>query len=156
MDALIVLLVIGGLIVSLVKKAGAKRKKSDSAQTPEPKAESGERIPYTKEEWAKYLASQGIARGKANPAAQTAKPAAQTAPRVPKAPVAAASAVGVQIEGESEAEHGEHIRRILAGEAEARQRCETARELRRVNRERLRSAIVLREILDPPISMRDE
>ena len=170
MDALIVLLVIGGIIVSLVKKAGAKQKKSASAQTPPPTPEPREKIPFTKEEWTQYLASQKIAPKTAAKPTPPVKPAVPTTlneslrPAAPKAQTAPIISVkpaepdteGFSTEGEATAEHAEHMRRMIAAETEARERRETARELRRVNRERLRAAIVLREVLDPPISVRDE
>ncbi len=57
-------------------------------------------------------------------------------------------------EGESDAEHAEHLRKIAQAEA----RCRAGREAEAAriaqDRQRLRDAIVMREVLDKPVALR--
>lgn len=184
MDALIVLFIIGGIIVSLASKSKKQKKQNPEAEKPAAPAPAPapEKIPYTKEEWAKYLREMGIgAKGAA--AAKTEappKPAAGAAfsgegavnyvQVKPSAPPAGSPEMAermrraveqgmpgsVAVQGESEAEHAEHLEKMRAADLQAHQQSQTVRELRQMNRARLRQAVVMREILDRPVSMRGE
>lgn len=184
MDALIVLFVIGAFILSLTKKAKKPKKQNpDAEKTVPPQSAPAEKIPFTKEEWNEYLRAQGIARkqpaAKPVPAAEESAPADLTADKKavmhnarlqPSAPPAGSRemvarirstsergmAGAVAAQGESEAEHAEHLQRMYAADQENRAQNETLRELRSMNRARLRQAVIMREILDRPVSMREE
>lgn len=185
MDALIVLFVIGALILSLTKKANKPKKQNpDAEKTVPPQSAPAEKIPFTKEEWNEYLRAQGIARkqrtaAKPVPAAEDAAPAELTADKSavtrdarlrPSAPPAGSREMvdrmhravergmpgAVSAQGESEAEHAEHLRKMHDADQENRAQSETLRELRSMNRARLRQAVIMREILDRPVSMRNE
>ena len=78
-------------------------------------------------------------------------------PEAPPAEDAAAAAPTEDAhegEGESDAEHSAHLKKIAQAEA----RCRAGREAEAArierNRQRLRDAVILREVLDKPVSLR--
>ena len=179
LDGLIAVLIIIGL-VSSISKAAKKKKKDDGAQrtserpSPTQPRPSATKIPYTREEWAEFLKEEGVPEAVVQPksAAQPEK-AVQAASPAPKkrrekavqrgvsAPKAAPAATGSiapdpmqSVEGETEAEHAAH--RLRAEREEERIRIERAAEqvLTEVNLQTLRSAVVMKEILDKPVSLR--
>ena len=178
MDALIVLFIIGGIIISVAKKAKRTQQKKINPEETIPTAPqpAQEKIPYTKAEWEAYLRTQGIARkgapaAAAKPAQPTAAPdSAVHAVTKPSAPEAGSREMVARMhrsvehsiseaaspQGESESEHAEHLHKMFAADSEIRAQNETAAEFRRMNRTRLRQAIVMREILDRPVSLREE
>ena len=181
MDALIVLIVIGAFILSLTKKAKRpKQQNADAEKTVPTKPAQAQKIPYTKAEWNEYLRAQGIAQKQtaAAPARPAAAAQAASAERDsdhdarvrPSAPPAGSREMvermhravecgmpgSVSAQGESEAEHAEHLQKMREDDLQTRMQSETLRELRQMNRARLRQAVVVREILDRPVSMRGE
>ncbi|MGN0184463.1 MAG: hypothetical protein ACI4AL_05035 [Aristaeellaceae bacterium] len=177
MDGLIVLLIIIGVVTSISKsskkkKAAAAQKRAEEPSPAQPKA-GATKIPYTREEWEQFLAdAEGEAAAKPAPAKKAAaKPAApKPAPQKRKAsapqmnvaaPAPAAMSTGSialdprqSVEGETEAEHAAH--RLRAAQEDMRIGAERAAEqaLAEVNLQTLRSAVVMKEILDKPVSLR--
>lgn len=163
-----------------------KKQNPDAEKTVPPQSAPAEKIPFTKEEWNEYLRAQGIARkktaaapGNAEPQAKSVSAAELTADKSavtrdarlrPSAPPAGSREMvdrmhravergmpgAVSAQGESEAEHAEHLRKMHDADQENRAQSETLRELRSMNRARLRQAVIMREILDRPVSMRNE
>lgn len=157
MEGLFFLIIVGGAILSILRKSKKAAQKRDAQPQP-PKPAQRERIPFTREEWETYLREQGVAKKAVRPAQaaqKVEKPAPKPAAQSVQTPAHSAFSV-VSTEGEAEAEHAEHVRRILADEAATRQQSASELELRRVNRARLRQAVVMREILDRPVALRDE
>ena len=177
LDGLIALLIIIGIVTSISKsskkkKAAQAQRKAERPSPAQPKA-STTKIPYTREEWEQFLAdAEGEAAAKPAPAKKAAaKPAAPTpAPQKRKAsapqmnvaaPAPAAMSTGSialdprqSVEGETEAEHAAH--RLRAAQEDMRIGVERAAEqaLAEVNLQTLRSAVVMKEILDKPVSLR--
>ncbi|MDO5323094.1 MAG: hypothetical protein Q4G06_03685 [Clostridia bacterium] len=172
MDGLIALLIIIGVVTSISKsgkkkKAAEAQRKAEKPSPAQPKA-SATKIPYTREEWEQFLAdAEGEAAAKPAPAKKAAaKPAAQkrkvSAPQMNvAAPAPAAMSTGSialdpkqSVEGETEAEHAVH--RLRAAQEDMRIGVERAAEqaFAEVNLQALRSAVVMKEILDKPVSLR--
>ena len=177
LDGLIVLLIIIGVVTSISKsnkkkKAAAAQKRAEVPSPAQQKA-GPTKIPYTREEWEQFLAdAEGEAAAKPAPAKKAAaKPAApKPAPQKRKAnapqmnvaaPAPAAMSTGSialdprqSVEGETEAEHAAH--RLRAAQEDMRIGVERAAEqaLAEVNLQTLRSAVVMKEILDKPVSLR--
>lgn len=166
MDGLISIIVIG-LISYAISSGKNKKKKAEKRQgaqapsvPPVPKMPKAETIPYTKAEWEAFLKETKAAKTNAEapkkaPAAEKARPA-KPAPQPKPAPVEAEPFEQgvVSTQGESEAEHERHRRRILEEEARQEKRLEEMRDLERLNLQKLRAAVVMREILDKPVSLR--
>ena len=161
---LIVLLIVIGLVAKL---SNGKKKKAKGAQAGSPR--KAEDIPYSREEWAEYLKASGAPAGPkpAKPAAQPAKarkepPKATARPATPAAitPLEAASQGSLimdpsqGIEGETAAEHAEHRRKAAEAEARQREDLQAQQALRDINLQKLRAAVVMKEILDKPVSLR--
>ena len=177
LDGLIVLLIIIGVVTSISKsgkkkKAAEAQKKAAKAFPAQPKAGTT-KIPYTREEWEQFLKEEDIPKPKAQPKPAAAKPEdvakaaaavlqkrrAQAAQQNVAAPVREASgSIALDpkqsVEGETEAEHAAH--RLRAKQEEQRIHVERAAEqaLAEVNLQTLRSAVVMKEILDKPVSLR--
>ena len=177
LDGLIVLLIIIGVVTSISKsnkkkKAATAQKRAEEPSPAQPKA-GPTKIPYTREECEQFLAdAEGEAAAKPAPAQKAAaKPAApKPAPQKRKAnapqmnvaaPAPAAMSTGSialdprqSVEGETEAEHAAH--RLRAAQEDMRIGVERAAEqaLAEVNLQTLRSAVVMKEILDKPVSLR--
>ena len=171
MDGLIVLLVIIGVINAITsKKKQAKQAKKRAAQAqafenaipkaqtkskprPQPKPQSRPkpkvderqmRIPFTREEWKAYLSemSEELVEKKAA-----------------SAPIAHDDGESfhegfISTQGESIEEHAEHRRKIAEEEAQHRQEREALNDLRNANREKLRAAVVMSEVLGKPVALR--
>ena len=60
------------------------------------------------------------------------------------------------IEGETEAEHAGHIQKMHQVEAAMMHEMQAQRKSMETNRNALRTAVILREVLDRPVSLRDE
>ena len=172
MDGLIVLLIIIG-VISSISKSNKKKKKAAEAQRKAEKPSSAQskpdaaKIPYTREEWAEFLKEEGVPEAVVQPkpaAAKAAAPApkkrrAKAVQSVADAPNAASTGPIAPdprqgVEGETEAEHAAH--RLRAAREEARIQIERAAEQvqTEVNLQTLRSAVVMKEILDKPVSLR--
>ena len=112
-------------------------------------------VPFTREEWQAFLAKMDAP--KASP-----KPAPKPAPAQPARPepepvlhVENDEPEGtVSTQGESHEEHARHRAEMLAAEQELLEQQETLRELRRMSTRKLRSAVVMSEVLGKPVSLR--
>jgi len=129
--------------------------------------EQSGKVPYTRNEWQTFLNNLETAA----PAEQPSKPIQPTAPK-PVQPKASKQAVpaaqapllnalqhddpegSISTQGETEAEHAGHHRKILEEESRLMEEHETLRELRRLNLQKLRSAVVMSEVLNKPVSLR--
>ena len=60
----------------------------------------------------------------------------------------------ISTQGESAAEHAQHRRKILAEEEELRREHEELLEIRSMNLQKLRTAVVMSEVLGKPVSLR--
>ena len=203
MDGLVVLLLIIGLIARVSKskkKTEQSRKRqagfNDAAELtgdgakPSPAKKAAKvlevmdeaagqiKIPYTKEEWSKFLKESGASAEKQpsrDPAAKrTAKallrsgdPAliSQMKAAQPKDSAAEGQVfeklaaqrlrpAQQHLEGESHKEHAAHRQRIADEETRLHREREELRELRNVNLKKLRSAVVMSEVLGKPVSLR--
>lgn len=57
-------------------------------------------------------------------------------------------------QGESHAEHSQHVEKILLEEKRLTQKQEELRNLRSVNRQKLREAVIMSEVLGKPVALR--
>ena len=177
LDGLIVLLIIIGVVTSISKsnkkkKAAEAQRKAEVPSPAQPKAGTS-KIPYTREEWEQFLKEEGVPKPKAQPKPAAAKPedVAKVAAAAPQKRKASAPQMNVaapvheatgsialdprqSIEGETEAEHAAH--RLRAKREDMRIGVERAAEqaLAEVNLQTLPSAVVMKEILDKPVSLR--
>lgn len=112
-------------------------------------------VPFTKEEWQDFLAKMDAPKAAPKPAPKAA-PAKPAKPKpVPVLHVENDEPEGtVSTQGESHEEHAKHRAEMLAAEQELFERQETLRELRRMNTRKLRSAVVMSEVLGKPVSLR--
>ena len=177
MDGLIVLLIIIS-VISSIGKSNKKKKKATEAQRKAEKPSSAQskpdaaKIPYTREEWSQFLKEEGTPKAKAQPkpaakpedmvkvvAAVLQKRKAQAAQQRAAAPLREATGSIVLdprqgVEGETEAEHAVHRRRAEAEEALRDSAQEARSAVAAMNLQALRSAVVMKEILDKPVSLR--
>lgn len=183
MDGLIVVLLILGLVARISKKKknsgnarrggaarGVAEKITDALEMAGKEAAKQAKIPYTKEEWSQYLRQSAAEEDARAPIApmQAAEPAARIAPP-PPAPGAkpvsrplkpkpvqreARSEAEAPREGESRREHAAHLARIAREEEKIARRQEEIKRLRDVNLEKLRSAVVMSEVLGKPLALR--
>lgn len=173
MDELIGLLV---FICIFAFSASKKKKKSREKNDPPQRTSSAQKgtfqtkVPFSKDEWTNFLKeleSNGSAqssrpsKGKPAPAKQnTAAPAKRTSPEPaePAAPIGALQPEhadgAIPTQGESDAEHALHLEQMRAAEQAQQEEHEALLELRRMNREKLRSAVVMSEVLGRPVSLR--
>lgn len=173
MDELIVLLIfICIFAVSTSQRKKKARKKDDPVQRAVSAGKSSvqTKIPFSKGEWTNFLKELESADGAQKPRLPKGKPASakqndavsakQTFSKATKsaAPVSVPDpeyAEGtVSSQGESDAEHALHLKKVRAAEQAQQQEHEALLELRRMNREKLRSAVVMSEVLDKPVSLR--
>lgn len=147
MDGLIALLIVIAVVNALTS---GRRKKRQEAQR---RALQG--------------AQQAQAAQKPKPRPARQSPRTQAQPSTPEELQAHLAAMDAQsrpaskreegkisTQGESEAEHAEHRRRIAAEEAARRLEHETLRDLREANRDKLRTAVIMSEVLGKPIALR--
>lgn len=127
-----------------------------AGQVAQKKGEAGQpaaKLPYTKEEWQKLFASPAAAQ--AGPIAAPARAPANDKPMM--ASVIAGTDAGSDtgsVEGESPLEHAAHKQRIAAEEERIHREHAQLRELRSANLQKLRSAVVMSEVLGRPVSLR--
>lgn len=139
------------------RQSEAERRIKPAQPAPEP-AEPAEEEPeeevtaqgadaktLTPEEWEAYLEAK---------AEKSAAEQAEAPVRPQESDVHAQSLPVSASEGETRAEHEAHNERVHAREQAERQYAEDARARRYANRQRLREAVIMREILDKPVSMR--
>lgn len=161
MDSLIDILILIGIFSSFSKKKKKRAQKQPAQQqapVSKPQNAAGQtKIPFTKEEWNAFLADmeqQKRPSPKSRPmkAAKAAKPAKAPDPVLHLDHDDPEGTVSTQ--GESAAEHAEHHQKILSEETRLRKHQETLEELRHLNRQKLRSAVVMSEVLGKPVSLR--
>ncbi len=162
------------------KRAFQQAEQARQAQTPAQRAQARQakrtaveaHRAHTPEELQAHLAAMEAAReltpsrtgasGGATPLESAARPDAPrpaeplvTLPNRGEAPARASRGEGnVSTQGESEAEHAEHLRRAAAEEEANRLARETLRDLREARQDKLRAAVVMSEVLGKPVSLR--
>jgi len=159
MDGLIVILILIGIIsASSNKKKQKAQKRAAQQQAPLSQVEkpSGQtKVPFTRDEWNAFLSDmEKQEKPKARPAkaVRAAKPLKTPAPVLHLDHDEPEGTVSTQ--GESAAEHAEHRKKLLEEEAHLREQHETLQELRHLNRQKLRRAVVMSEVLGRPVSLR--
>lgn len=180
MDDLIGLLVIIGIgvISSARKRKKAQQKAAQKARAFQDAAEimDENKKPFDAGEWKKFL-TEMEKKPEAKPAApkvKAAQPKVKASRPQEQKPAPAAKAADVRpagpapvlllenddpegsisTQGESAEEHAKHRQKILAEEEQLRREHETLRELRDMNLEKLRTAVVMSEVLGKPVSLR--
>ena len=169
MDGLIVILILVGILSSFSKKKKETQKRAAHARPagPQPEArpikKSGQtKIPFNKEEWEAFLAEAKAQEKKpVSPPMRKAKPVSSAKAAKPEKAPAPVLLLDhdepegtVSTQGESAAEHAEHRQKVMVEEACLREHQETLQELRHMNRQKLRQAVVMSEILGKPVSLR--
>ena len=151
MGELIAILVIIGIFNSLFsnkkKKQKAGQKRAATAQPkqrpqPRPRQPAQQRIPFSKEEWKAYMHELSDELISEKAAMQPAHAAHDEGEGF------------ISNQGESIEEHAEHRRRIAEEEARHHQEREALSELRNANLEKLRTAVIMSEVLSKPVSLR--
>lgn len=131
-------------------------------------AKPAAQLPYTKEEWQKLFAApkpqpKPVDKPKAAPAATPTEASATPTAAPIKALESKALERGVTgsiqlpleaMEGEAPLEHAAHRQRVIADEERLHQEHAQLRELRSANLQKLRSAVVMSEVLGKPVSLR--
>ena len=174
MDGLIALLIIISVVSSIgksvKKRKEAEARKNAAAPSVEQPKKAPTKIPYTREEWAQFLQVEGIPAAVAKPK-EAAKPSETPAAEKPVAPKKRAKKAAQQtvnapapkpavpethpaVEGETEAEHAAHRQRIEREEIRVHAEHAAAQAITEVNLQALRNAVVMKEILDKPVSLR--
>lgn len=125
---------------------------------PKPAKEAAEKkgavqlkIPYTQEEWSSLLSEKSAPQ---KPTAPKAKSVSKPALKPKPLPAEGRSLEGISFEGEAPQEHAAHTERITREEARIVEEREEQLRLREVNLQRLRSAVVMSEVLGKPIALR--
>lgn len=113
---------------------------------------AAQEIPFTKEEWDKFLGSIGEKK----PAAVKAEvqPSPEGRISLKQAMPEGFSPKLKSTQGESEEEHRKHLEKIARQEKLRQEKLETAREIRSMNRQKMRQAVVMSEILGKPVALR--
>ena len=142
METIWLILILAGIAVftfSDKKKRGARN------AAPLPPTEAEPELADEDEEFEAEFGGEGHSLPPEAPPAEDAAAAALDA-----APIEGAH----EGEGESDAEHSAHLEKIAQAEA----RCRAGREAEAArierNRQRLRDAVIMREVLDKPVSLR--
>ena len=142
METIWLILILAGIAVftfSDKKKRGARN------AAPLPPTETEPELADEDEEFEAEFGGEGHSLPPEAPPAEDAAAAAPDA-----APIEGAH----EGEGESDAEHSAHLKKIAQAEA----RCRAGREAEAArierNRQRLRDAVIMREVLDKPVSLR--
>ena len=167
MDGLISLIVIIGIALisssqkkkkvqqRSAKKARAFRDAAEVLDAPKPKKKA-----VSAEGWQELLSEMESMAQAAKPKAKPAEPMAKPAKPVPKqaAPVLHLEnddpEGSISTQGESAQEHARHRQKILAEEEQLRREHEDLQEIRSMNLEKLRTAVVMSEVLGKPVSLR--
>ena len=127
---------------SNAQQAAAQPKQKPKPVPRQPRKGVQQRIPFTKEEWKAYLNELGE----------------EVAPKV-TAPLAydedhIAGEGFISTQGESIEEHAEHRRKIAEEEARFHEERAALSDLRNANLEKLRTAVVMSEVLGKPVALR--
>ena len=140
---------------------------ADKPAKPKAAAAQQVKIPFTKEEWAAFLSDhsekQPVRSAKPVPAdAAEAQSSKENSAEGRKFQTLAAQQLNAErlrpderhLEGESHQEHAAHRQRIAEEEARLHHEREELKELRNVNLKKLRSAVVMSEVLGKPVALR--
>lgn len=135
-----------------VKKAAAPVIKQAAPVIREAAKAAAQEIPFTKEEWDKFLGSIGEKK----PAAVKAEvqPSPEGRISLKQAMPEGFSPKLKSTQGESEEEHRRHLEKIARQEKLRQEKLETAQEIRSMNRQKMRQAVVMSEILGKPVALR--
>lgn len=85
---------------------------------------------------------------------QVSRPKAAPAPEVSEVSMQVSMEGMISTQGESAEEHAAHLAKIHAEEERLHQTQQTLQEIRNLNRKKLRSAVVMNEVLGKPVSLR--
>ena len=145
--------------VQLEKPTPAKTSAPVKKAVPEKKP-AQQKIPFSKEEWAEFLATENIQQKKPRPAelaeGDGCSPTTSNEGRLSRRqliPEGISPALR-STQGESEEEHRRHVERIVREEKKQQMETNAQRELRSVNRRKLREAVIMSEILSKPVALR--
>lgn len=155
MDSLIGILILIGIFALSSKKQKKKAQKRPPCPA-EPHA-AHSKIPFTKAEWTAFLADMEAQEAKPKPSAKprSAKPPKATTADNPTRQIQTIQAEGsISTQGESAAEHAEHQRKMQDADMYLQKEQEALQELRQLNRQKLRNAVVMSEILGKPVALR--
>lgn len=109
--------------------------------------------PYTREEWQKRFAAPKP-QPAGMPMADKAAPTAASIKALENGVTGSMQLPPEGMEGESPLEHAAHRQRVIADEERIHREHEQLRELRSINLQKLRSAVVMSEVLGKPVSLR--
>lgn len=141
MDSLFGLLVIIGIFIftSSGKKKKAQQKKAQQRTMHQPRQNPAPVQPSIPAEWANML-----------------KGLEQPRPERPSLHMMHDDEPegSISTQGESEKEHAEHREEMFAREMHLRKKQDELQDLRRMNLKKLRSAVVMSEVLNKPVSLR--
>lgn len=182
MDALLSILIIAALVAlrssSKKKQAhkAAARRNNAYAEASETIRLAQQKMPISREGWSAFLKEENPATqtkeapiSRAECALQPAKKASapqSDRPRVKAAKAASAKSAppptpappppegSISTQGESAAEHAMHMEKVHIEEEKLRQQAQSLRQIRNLNRQKLREAVVMREVLGKPVSLR--
>lgn len=180
MDGLVILLIIIG-IVSRVNKNKKKQEEAKRAKAqafaeaahaqavkavkkaPEPIKKAAEAakkavmedIPFTKEEWDRFLGNLDE-KPKAAPESGHPLPHVSTEGRISRHQIMpeGMSPALRSTQGESEAEHRRHVEKIAAEEKRLEESVQTRQALTAMNRRKMREAVIMSEVLGKPVALR--
>lgn len=177
MDALLSILMIAALVAlgssnrkKQARKASARRN-NGHAEANESIRLAQQKMPLSKEDWITFLKEQSQSMpqspkkkviSKAEHTSQSSKKAstpkrernkaAKAAPQKNAAPLPFEGSISTQ--GESAAEHAVHMAKIHSEEEKLRQQEQTLRQIRNLNQQKLREAVIMSEVLGKPVSLR--
>ena len=114
------------------------------------------KIPFTKEEWAQFLADEPMDKAGASAegvsAAPGPSPEGRASRRQPR-PEGFSPALR-STQGESEAEHKKHVERIVEEEKRMKTAAQAQHKLRSMHRQKMREAVIMSEVLSKPVALR--
>lgn len=168
MDSVIYLLIVIGLFAlrsSKKKKQPPEKTVQRSLAEPENKQalfRASTKMPFLSMDWAELLDSTPESEKKEITVKPQKPVRTKTKQRAPKkAAVAPAGQIeisppenAIHTEGESAEEHAAHIAKIRAEEEQLYKSRQELQELRHLNRQKLRSAVIMSEVLGKPVSLR--
>lgn len=167
MDSVIYLLIVIGLFVlRSSKKKKQPPEKTVQRSLAEPENEqaffrASTKMPFLSMDWAELLDSTQEPEKKeikVKPPKSVRTKAKQRAPKKAAAPAGQSEISppenAIHTEGENAEEHAAHIAKIRAEEEQLYKSRQELQELRHLNRQKLRSAVIMSEVLGKPVSLR--
>jgi len=176
LDGLIVLLIIIG-IISRVSKSNKKKQEAakkarakafadaadavrNAKKVIEPARRTAQQavqavsreLPFTQADWDAFLQCSGQKAAEGVPSPQKPSPEGRASRRQPL-PEGVSPALR-STQGESESEHRGHVDRIAAEEKREAESLQARQNLRAANRQKLREAVIMSEILGKPVALR--